>query len=106
MNNLTLNIAKCNSVSFTTKNNLIDFEYSLNNMILTKPDTFCDLGVIFDQKLSFNDHISHVNSKAYKALGFIIRNCNNFHNVETLKSLFSAFVRPIMEYASITRSVS
>ena len=61
----------------------------------------CDLGVIFDSKLSFSHHIQFISEAAYKSLGFVIRNGREFGDVETLKTLYLSYCRSRMEYASI-----
>lgn len=100
-NKLLLNITKCNVLSITRKQEPITYNYSINGDILSRPETFCDLGVIFDNKLSFTTHIDNIVAKSYKTLGFVIRNSTLFNNSETLKLLYMAFVRPNLEYASI-----
>ena len=42
--------------------------------ILDNPDSFNDLGVLFDSNLSFRDHISQKINKAYSILGIMKRN--------------------------------
>lgn len=60
-----------------------------------------DLGIKFDPKLSFNEHVLYVVNLAYRNLGFIIRNSKPFKNMETLLTLYSSFVRSRLEYCSI-----
>ena len=61
-------------MTYSNKINVINFNYSLENILLKRPEAFQNLGVTLDQKLSFTDHISNLNSDRFKALGFIIRN--------------------------------
>lgn len=100
-NNLPLNVSKCNVMSYTTKQHTITYNYCLGSHILARPDTFCDLGIIFDKKLSFTNQIVHVTAKTYKSLGFIIRNTTNFQNINAVKLLYTTLVRSHSEYASI-----
>ena len=100
-NKLTLNTNKCLCVSFTRKHQAYNFNYILNNVILTKSNSFCDLGVVFDSELTFSLHINTVVSKALKMLGFIFRTCKMLNSASALKSLYSAYVRSILEYASV-----
>ena len=58
-----------------------------------------DLGLIIDENLSFEQHIAEKIKKANSIMGVIRRNmehldCNNF------KLLFTALVRPHLEYAN------
>lgn len=101
LNNLPLNAAKCNAMTFSNKLNIFIYEYCINNTILTRPNTFKDLGVTLDCKLSFVEHINLVIANCYKSLGFIIRNSRDFVNIESIKILYLAFVRSRLDYASI-----
>jgi hypothetical protein len=62
-------------------------------------DTEKDLGMIIDNKLSFDKHINEQTKKANKTLGIIRR---TFHNLtaSNFKKLFTSLVRPLLEYAS------
>lgn len=100
-NRLSLNVGKCHVMTFSLLQNTTEFPYSINGDILTRPQTIRDLGVIFDHKLSFIEHISHTVSSAYKSLGFIMRNSRNFNRAETLVLLFNTFVRSRLEYAAV-----
>jgi hypothetical protein len=57
--------------------------------------------LFFDNKLSFVPHINVVVTKAFQALGFIIRCSMHFRNIDTLKLLYCAYVRSKLEYGSI-----
>ncbi|KAF0690727.1 zinc finger MYM-type protein 1-like, partial [Aphis craccivora] len=64
-------------------------------------ESFTDLGITFDSKLCFNKHIDNITNKAFKNLGFIIRTCTHFNNLNAFKNLYFAFVRFQLEYASL-----
>ena len=100
-NCLTLNVNKCNVMTFSTKDSNYTFNYSLDNEPLTRPSTFKDLGVTFDKKLSFINHIDTLVCDVNKTLGFIIRNGRDFSNISTLKLLYFSFLRSKLEYASL-----
>ena len=57
-----------------------------------------DLGVIFDSKLSFDQHIASCVAKANKVLGLIKRTFQ-FIDEELLRQLYTTLVRPHLEYA-------
>lgn len=59
-----------------------------------------DLGVLLDCKLSFNSHIEHITTKAYRMLGFVFRSGRDFRYRSTLLLLYNSYVRSILEYAS------
>ena len=76
---LKLNIIKCKTVSYgrhVDKNYV--YHIKENNQItpLDHEDSYNDLGVTFDEKLSFRDHIHDKVHKAYAMLGIIKRNFN------------------------------
>lgn len=60
-----------------------------------------DLGVIFDSKLLFNDHLVHIINKSFRNLGFIFRNMKQFKSMKTLILLYNSFVRSKLDYCSI-----
>lgn len=99
-NKLELNVSKCFYINFTRKRNIFNFKYRIKNSILSRKNSALDLGVLHDSKLSFDQHISHVYDKAYKALGFIFRISDSFKRMKTLKILYCAYVRSHLEYAS------
>lgn len=100
INKLSLNISKCKTVTFTRKKSVIEFAYNMDGAVLSRQNTIKDLGVVFDSKLSFVEHIDLKISEAQRIYGFIVRNCRGFSNVIALKSLFFAYVRSKLEYCS------
>lgn len=100
-NFLNLNISKCKLLSFHRKQNPLVFHYSLNDNILDKTDKFKDLGVIFDSKFTFSEHITQIIASTSKTLGFFVRNWNCFTNINTLKLLYVTFIRSKLEYCAI-----
>lgn len=101
---LQLNIKKCNSITISRKQKLPDITVTLGNQIVEKCDRVRDLGVILDSKLTFTDHYNTIINRANNMLGFIKRFCYNFHDPYTIKTLYIAYVRSILEYCSIVWS--
>lgn len=99
-NHLELNPDKCSVVTFTRKHCPINFNYSVKEVNLRRVCNVRDLGVIYDSKLSFNPHMDYIISKAYRALGFVMRSSKEFSNIKTLKILYCTYVRSNLEYAS------
>lgn len=83
------------------KVNKLEFAYKLNDSVIERCNSFKDLGILFDSKLTFATHINNICNKAMKMLGFIIRNSKNFSNIQTFKSLYFCYVRPILEYGAV-----
>jgi hypothetical protein len=93
-NNLFLNVQKCHAMSYTNKSTTILFDYHIDHCLLTRDNMICDLGITFDTRLTFSNHINViVVSGALRSLGFIIRCTKNFSDIRSLKMLYFAFVR-------------
>ena len=73
-------------------------EYHLCNPIKTT-DKEKDIGVVMDNKLAFSDHLSEKINKANRIVGLIRRSFVNLVP-EVFKPLFTALVRPHLEYAN------
>jgi ribonuclease P/MRP protein subunit RPP40 len=91
-NNLFLNPSNCYVMSFARKIHQLSYDYNINRTCV---------GVIFDSKLSFKNHIDTIVCSAFRSLGFVIRNGREFNDVETLKLLYVSYVRSQLEYASL-----
>ncbi|RVE50261.1 hypothetical protein evm_005096 [Chilo suppressalis] len=50
--------------------------------------------------MTLTPHIDHVVNKAYKSLGFVLRSCKPFSDMAAIKSIYCAYVRSTLEYAS------
>ena len=99
-NRLDINVDKCKSMTYTRKHNPIQYTYKIGDTNLDKVTQIKDLGVVFDQKLTFNGHIDKISHEAYRNLGFVCRLAKDFKMRSTLISLYYAYVRSKMEYAS------
>lgn len=53
-NKLPININKCNAISFTKKKYPIIFNYQINNININRVESVKDLGVLFNNNLSFS----------------------------------------------------
>lgn len=100
---LKFNTNKCSVVSFTRKTPQfqITFDYEMNNEKLLRKSSIKDLGITFDSKFTFNDHIVSVCKSSYSLLGFIKRSSLFFENINSLKLLFFTLVRSKLEYGSL-----
>jgi len=99
INMLNLNYSKCNFMTFYRCNPSL-YSYSIGNNALERIFSVQDLGVLFDHKLSFKDHISTITNKARSLLAFMKRCSREFDDPYTTKLLFVSLVRPSMEYCS------
>jgi len=101
---LKLNVEKCCGMSFSSNiNNVCTTKYYIEEgkilQEIVKLESFKDLGVIFDSKLNFGEHIKEKINKAYSVLGVIKRNFI-YMDKSTLVLLYKAMVRPHLEYAN------
>lgn len=103
-NKLQLNIDKCQIISFSRKLNTITFNYEIQKIYLQRSEQVNDLGIIFDSQLTFNPHLQYIMKSAFRSLGFLMRNCKNFRNQNTLILGYTALVRSKLEYASVVWS--
>lgn len=70
---------------------------------IEKVDSEKDLGVLFDSKLSFRDHISLKVNIANRNLGIIFRTFS-YMDTEMFLNLFKSMIRPHLEYATVVWS--
>jgi hypothetical protein len=105
-NNITLSINKCQCISFTRKTNPLKFLYNFNGVVVQRVDVVRDLGVTLDAKMTMRNHVDLIVNKAYRNLGFVIRTCKPFRNLLSMKIVYFAYVRSVLEYASPVWSVN
>jgi len=72
----------------------------LNNEDINRVIYIRDLGVIYNDKFNFINHINSIISKANKVLGFILRSTKDFRKYQTLIYLYKTLVIPILTYCS------
>lgn len=99
-NKMEFNSSKCFAMTFGRMRHPVNFEYHLNNNTITKSTAMKDLGVTFDRKLTFHDHMAMVAKQSYQRLGFVLRNCRDFHTAHAFKIIFNALVRSKLETSS------
>ena len=99
-NNISVNVKKCQCISFTRKRKPLNFAYNFNGTNIDRTHIVRDLGIHFDSKMLLSHHINSIAEKAFINLGFVIRSCKPFTDTKALKIVFCAFVRSTLEYAS------
>jgi hypothetical protein len=100
-NQLFLNPKKCNAISFTRCRNPIIAEYLIDGESVGRCTEIRDLGVTLDTKMTFNLHIDGVVDRALRCLNFILRISKPFKSTSTIRALYQAYVRSILEFASV-----
>ena len=92
---------KCVVMRFEPSSNKIESNpfYGMDEIRLKVVEEEKDLGIVFDKELSFNNHISCIVKKSNSLVGMI---CQSFYHLdlEMFKCLFTAIVRPHLEYGA------
>ena len=71
--NMNFNPSKCKILTITRRCHPVFYNYLMNGTSLEHVGSFTDLGVLIDEKLTFNPHINQLISKCNKMCGFIKR---------------------------------
>lgn len=58
------------------------------------------MGIWLDSKMTFSPHIDDIINRSYRSLGFVMRTCKPFTHIDSLKIVYYAYVRSVLEYAS------
>ena len=99
-NLIPLNIPKCAVMHVHRCNSPFYYNYTVNNIFLSKVSSFKDLGIIFDDNFNYSKHIELVASKSMRNFGWIRRQTKSFRDISTIRCLFNSFVLPHLYYAS------
>jgi hypothetical protein len=100
-NGLELNISKCKVIRYSRKKIITLPSYHIHNSALDCLFQISDLGIILDSKLTFCSHIENIVKNSNKMLGFMVRQCSEFHNLRALVLLYNALVRSNLEHNTI-----
>lgn len=100
INLMELNLKKCKHMMFSRSRPIIS-QFTLGGSSLELVDSFIDLGILLDRKLTFNNHVITTVNKAFGVLSFIKRWAKEFSDPYITKNLFTSLVRPILEYGSV-----
>ena len=92
---LPFNIEKCKVLHYGKVNPKND--YMMNDISVLSDSSIKDLGITFQDTLTFDEHISKITSTANSRLG-IIRNTFHIIDREGFLILYKSNVRPILEY--------
>ena len=92
---MEFNVSKCKIMHLGHNNPMISYSMGGSNLEVTEVEK--DLGVLIDNKLDFGNHIRCIVGKANRVLG-MIRISFTCLNVPMLFNLYTALVRPLLEY--------
>jgi hypothetical protein len=96
-NMLPLNIAKCSVLHIGKKNQ--KSQYMLSNTPLNVKPYERDLGILVDERLSFDQQISAAVCKAKRLVGMMLHTFTS-RNRNVILPVFNSLIRPVLEYAS------
>jgi hypothetical protein len=98
---LSISCAKSNWMLISNRKGLInnDEKFDLADSNLTETHEIKDLGILFDSKLSFTNHITAIISNAKKRL-FLLNKSFITKDASLLIKAFTVYVRPLLEYCS------
>ena len=99
INKLPLNAAKCVVMHITRSHRPINVSYHMGDVPLETVSTQKHLGAVLSPNLEWGLHVDEVTSKVKRLLGFIRRTVGSNDPV-TMRKLFVALVRPILEYCT------
>lgn len=94
INMFYLNIEKCYQITFARIVDLNDCSYKIKNIYLSLTNYVRNLGVLFDTKVTFKNHINFIVSKSLKQLGFVQWSADKCY-MSTFKILCSSLLRSI-----------
>jgi hypothetical protein len=86
---------------YSRKTNVLRYDYRLGHTAIARTSSIKDLGVFFDSKLYFHNHVDFLFSKCIKFLGLIRSITFSFSSIDCLFVLYTALVRPQLEYALV-----
>jgi hypothetical protein len=99
---LKFNVDKCVSVSFSTPKHVnIKFDYTMNNVTLTKVKEYVDLGMIINENLNWEPNINRCLSRANKRLGLIKRSVGYGCHRDVKLKCYTSLIRPLLEYNTV-----
>jgi len=99
---LRFNPIKCKSMHLGRQN--LNHEYHMNSgentVKIQQTNQEKDLGVIFDENMKFNLHISSIVKKANQKLG-MIRRSFEYMDKQMFLMIYKTLIRPTLEYATV-----
>jgi hypothetical protein len=97
-NKLSLNIKKTNFMCFDkSRSKMTDYDISISNKKLTRVKNQKFLGVIFDEKLMWKDHINSIISKLNSCLG-VSRRAHTYLNKSSMLTIYHSLMQSHVNY--------
>ena len=70
----------------------------INNVALTTCGSFKILGVLFDSKFTFEQHVHSISSSVAQKIGLLRKSYKIFGDSSVLRKCFNSFILPCLEY--------
>ena len=96
---LPLSLEKCNVLTFHSKCNPVEFDYTLANHPLVRMGNVIYLGILMASKLHFSAHITNLCNTARSRTAIVLK-CFQSRDCHLLYKAFITYVRPLLEYCS------
>ena len=99
VNKLSLNLKKTHFIVFRHKGRKVKIgkDIIVNNEKISITDKTKFLGVVIDECLNFDHHITYIKGKISRGLGILYK-CRKYFKSSTLLSLYNSFVYPYLNY--------
>jgi hypothetical protein len=94
---LGINIDKCSVLHIGKQTS--DDKYFIGINEIPSVEKVCDLGVSYNGKINFGEHIDRTVSKAYQRIYLIFKGFLSM-NIDLLKRAYTVYVRPLLEYCT------
>ena len=102
-NKLSLNVTKTHYIIFSSKRKYVDVNLTdqvlIDDVPLNRVSSTKFLGVILDEKLNWNEHVSCIKKKVSKSIGVICKARKVFQH-STLMSLYYSLIYPYLIYCT------
>ena len=96
---LTLNAKKCKSLLISRKKQPIEAPaITVEGQPLERVTVYKYLGILITSDLSWSAHIQAITTKARRQTGMPYRRFYKYSQPSTLKALYVALIRPLLEY--------
>lgn len=100
-NQLYFNVSKCAVISLSRARAPRHHQYIVDGTPMQRVTEVKDLGLNITADLHFRKHIELVCKKAYRNLGFFLRQAREFTNIVAIRALYEALVRSHLESNAI-----
>uniref|UniRef100_A0A131YS31 Tick transposon n=1 Tax=Rhipicephalus appendiculatus TaxID=34631 RepID=A0A131YS31_RHIAP len=100
---MAINYSKSTYTHISRRKTIHSFSYSIDGHLLVHAHQFKYLGVTITQKLTWNEHMDNVCTKAYQKL-YILRKKLEHASRDVKYIAYTTFVRTILEYSAVVWS--